>query len=113
MLAAVMHSPGDIRLEDVQRPVARPGEVLLKVAAVGVCGSDIPRMLVKGAHRMPIICGHEFSGYIEDVTEGVEGFAVGDLCGVAPLIHVSTLPGSPCRAHRPSSCRSIRREALN
>ena len=96
MLAAVMHSPGDIRLEDVQRPVARPGEVLLKVSAVGVCGSDIPRMLVKGAHRMPIICGHEFSGYIEAVTEGMEGFEVGDLCGVAPLI--------PC--HRCDQCKT-------
>jgi L-iditol 2-dehydrogenase len=86
MLAAVMYSPGDIRLEDVQRPLARPGEVLLRVAAVGVCGSDIPRMLVKGAHRMPIICGHEFSGHIAGKAAGVEGFEIGDLVGVAPLI---------------------------
>ena len=103
MLAAVMHSPGDIRLEDVQRPMARPGEVLLKVAAVGVCGSDIPRMLVKGAHRMPIICGHEFSGHIEEVTEGVEGFAVGDLCGVAPLIPCNEC--DQCKTGNFSRCR--------
>ena len=63
MRAAVMYSPGDIRLEDVAEAERRPGgEVLLRVAAVGVCGSDIPRMLTKGAHRMPIVCGHEFSG---------------------------------------------------
>ena len=103
MLAAVMHSPGDIRLEDVQRPVARPGEVLLRVAAVGVCGSDIPRMLVKGAHRMPIICGHEFSGHIEAVTEGVEGFKVGDLCGVAPLIPCHSC--DQCKTGNFSRCR--------
>jgi L-iditol 2-dehydrogenase len=45
MRAAVMYSPGDIRLEDVPKPSAASGEVLLRVAAVGVCGSDIPRML--------------------------------------------------------------------
>jgi L-iditol 2-dehydrogenase len=85
MRAAVMHSPGDIRLEAVPKPEPGPGEVLLRIAAVGVCGSDIPRMLVKGAHRMPIICGHEFSGHVVDAN-GVEGLAVGDLVGVAPLI---------------------------
>ena len=91
MRAAVMYTPGDIRLEDVPKPVAGPGEVLLKVDAVGVCGSDLPRMLSKGAHKMPIICGHEFSGRIEALGEGVEGFAAGDLVAVAPLI-----PTDPC-----------------
>jgi L-iditol 2-dehydrogenase len=90
MQAAVMHAPGDIRLEDRSRPVAGPGEVLLRVAAVGVCGSDLPRMLFKGAHRMPIVCGHEFSGHVAELGGGVEGFAEGDLVGVAPLL--------PCRA---------------
>ncbi|MGI4957052.1 MAG: alcohol dehydrogenase catalytic domain-containing protein, partial [Janthinobacterium lividum] len=63
MRAAVMYAPGDIRVEDVPMPVAGRDDVLVKVAACGVCGSDIPRMLTKGAHRMPIICGHEFSGH--------------------------------------------------
>lgn len=89
MRAAVMYSPGDIRLEERPKPQAGKNEVLLRVAAVGVCGSDIPRMLTKGAHRMPIICGHEFSGEITEVGEGVESFSKGDLVGVAPLI--------PCR----------------
>ena len=89
MQAAVMYKPGDIRLEDVPKPAAKKGEALLRVAAVGVCGSDIPRMLTKGAHRMPIICGHEFSGDIVDVGEGVSGFDIGELVGVAPLL--------PCR----------------
>jgi len=89
MRAAVMHSPGDIRLEDIPKPELRPGHVTLKVAAVGVCGSDIPRMLIKGAHKMPIVCGHEFSGHIVEIGEGVEGFEQGELVGVAPLI--------PCR----------------
>lgn len=86
MRAAVLYSPGDIRLEDVAKPVPGPGEVLLKVAAVGVCGSDLPRMLIKGAHKMPIICGHEFSGHIEALGADVAGFAVGDLCTVPPML---------------------------
>ena len=88
MRAAVMYAPGDIRVEDRPKPSAGQDEVLLKVAACGVCGSDIPRMLTKGAHRMPIICGHEFSGHIVD-PGGVEGFIEGELVSVAPLI--------PCR----------------
>ena len=89
MLAAVMHAPGDIRLEQRPKPEAGRGEVLLKVEAVGVCGSDLPRMLTKGAHKMPIICGHEFSGRIVECGAGVDGFSPGELVGVAPLI--------PCR----------------
>jgi L-iditol 2-dehydrogenase len=86
MRAAVMYSPGDIRLEDIAKPELKPGHVMLKVAAVGVCGSDIPRMLIKGAHKMPIVCGHEFSGHITEIGEGVEGFFVGELMGVPPML---------------------------
>lgn len=89
MTAAVMHAPGDLRVEVV--PVRRPGpgEVLLKVAACGVCGSDIPRMLHNGGYVMPIICGHEFSGWVAELGEGATGFEIGELVTVPPLI--------PCR----------------
>lgn len=86
MRAAVLHSPGDIRLETVPEPQVSADNVVVKVAACGVCGSDIPRMLSKGAHRMPHICGHEFSGHIVDIGRDVTGFAVGDLVAVPPLI---------------------------
>lgn len=86
MRAAVMYSPGDIRLEDIAKPELKPGHVMLRVAAVGVCGSDIPRMLIKGAHKMPIVCGHEFSGHITEIGEGVEGFSIGELMGVPPML---------------------------
>jgi L-iditol 2-dehydrogenase len=86
MRAAVMYSPGDIRLEDIAKPELKPGHVMLRVAAVGVCGSDIPRMLIKGAHKMPIVCGHEFSGHITEIGDGVEGLSVGELMGVPPML---------------------------
>ena len=86
MRAIVLHAPGEISLEQRPVPAAGPGEVLVKVAAVGVCGSDLPRMLTKGAHKMPLITGHEFSGFIEHLGSGVEGWAEGELVSVAPLL---------------------------
>ena len=86
MRAAVLHTPGVISIEEVEKPVPGAGEVLLKVEAVGVCGSDLPRMLIKGAHKMPLICGHEFSGTIVEMGEGVEGFNLGQLCTVPPML---------------------------
>ena len=89
MEAAVLHAPGDIRVEEVDVPSPGPGQVLVRVAACGVCGSDIPRMLRNGGYVMPIICGHEFAGHVAGLGPGVEGVAVGDLVSVPPLI--------PCR----------------
>ncbi|MCK4207164.1 galactitol-1-phosphate 5-dehydrogenase [Brucella pituitosa] len=89
MRAAVLYTPGDIRIEDVPTPQVLPGHVIVRVAAVGVCGSDLPRMLIKGAHKMPIICGHEFSGHITELGEGVDGFALGELVAIPPML--------PCR----------------
>lgn len=103
MRAAVLYTPGDIRLEEVAKPVPGPGEVLLRVAAVGVCGSDLPRMLIKGAHKMPIICGHEFSGHIEELGAGGDGFALGDLCTVPPMLPCGTC--DQCATGDFSRCR--------
>jgi L-iditol 2-dehydrogenase len=103
MRAAVLYSPGDIRLEEVEKPKAGRGEVLLKVAAVGVCGSDIPRLLIKGAHKMPLICGHEFSGHIVEIGEGVEGFAMGELVAVPPMLPCGRC--DQCQRGQYSRCR--------
>tara|TARA_R100000687_G_scaffold81846_2_gene79642 strand:- start:1177 stop:2196 length:1020 start_codon:yes stop_codon:yes gene_type:complete len=86
MRAIVLHAPKDIRLEEVPEPTAGPGEVVVRVASVGVCGSDLPRMLIKGAHKMPLITGHEFSGHITEIGEGVEGWEKGELVAVPPLL---------------------------
>jgi L-iditol 2-dehydrogenase len=85
MLAAVLHAPGDIRVDDVPKPVLTPGHALIEVAAVGVCGSDLPRILSKGAHRLPIIPGHEFSGTVIEAADDVD-VAVGQRVTVPPMI---------------------------
>lgn len=103
MRAIVLHAPKDIRLEDRPKPVAGAGEVVVKVASVGVCGSDLPRMLVKGAHRMPLITGHEFSGHIVEVGQGVEGWSAGELVAVPPLLPCNRCP--QCLTGNFSRCR--------
>ncbi len=101
MTAAVLHSPGDIRIENVARPqLSSSRDVLIGVEACGVCGSDIGRMMVKGAHAMPLVCGHEFSGRVIDAGDDVTGLNIGDLITVPPLI-TSDPAGT---AHTPKSC---------
>jgi L-iditol 2-dehydrogenase len=86
MKAAVLHAPADLRVEDVARPSPCPGEVLVKVGAAGICGSDIGRVMVTGTYRFPTIPGHEFAGTVEEVGEDVIGLAPGDRVAVAPLM---------------------------
>ena len=60
MKAVRMYAPRDLRVEEVDIPSYEADECLIKVMAVGVCGSDIPRVNQYGAHVSPIMLGHEF-----------------------------------------------------
>lgn len=73
MKAILMEKVKDLKFVDYPKPQPKDDEVLLKIMAVGVCGSDIPRMLVYGSHVLPIIPGHEFAGKIEEVGKNVRG----------------------------------------
>ncbi len=86
MKAAVLYGDNDIRFEEWEKPSAGPGEVLVKVKESGLCGSDIPRTIHSGAHFYPIVLGHEFSGEIVEVGEGVTARSVGDRIACVPLI---------------------------
>lgn len=86
MKAAVLHAKGDIRYEEVEVPKITEDEVLVKVRASGICGSDIPRVLGDAAHFYPIILGHEFSGEIVEVGKNVKNLKIGDRVVGAPLL---------------------------
>lgn len=86
MKAAVLHGVEDLRYEESPTPKAGPGEVVIHVKATGICGSDIPRVNGTAAHYYPIILGHEFSGVVAEVGEGVDNVKVGDRATAAPLI---------------------------
>ena len=92
MKAAVLYGNRDLRYDDWETPVCRPGCVKVHVRATGICGSDVPRVLHNGAHFYPIVLGHEFSGDVVEVGEGVTSIQVGDTISGAPL-----LPCMKCR----------------
>ena len=86
MKAAVLHGVEDIRYEEIDTPEIEEDEVLIRVKATGICGSDIPRVNSDAAHYYPIILGHEFSGEIAETGEGVTDLKKGDRVTGAPLI---------------------------
>ncbi len=86
MKAGVVHAPEDIRFEDIEKPVPKAGQVLIKVKYTGICGSDVPRVNGNACHYFPNVLGHEFSGTIEEVGEGVTTLKVGDRVSGVPLI---------------------------
>ncbi len=77
MKAAVYHGVNDVRLETVPVPKIGRGEVLIRVASCGICGTDLKKIST-GSHSAPRIFGHETAGVIAAVGEGVAGFEVGD-----------------------------------
>jgi L-iditol 2-dehydrogenase len=89
--AAVFHGPNELKLEEVKKPEIDEHEVLLRVKASAVCGTDVrifEGKKTKGV-RTPSIIGHELVGTIEEVGAQVKGFFEGERVGVMPVI--------PCR----------------
>ena len=89
MKAAVFYGKGDLRVEEAVKPVAAKGEILIKVRACGVCGTDVHIFSGdEGAAKTtpPVILGHEFSGEVEETGEGVVDFRKGDRVCVDPNV---------------------------
>lgn len=108
--AAVLYAPHDIRLEE--RPVPTPGlrEVLIEVKAVGVCGSDVHYYehgrIGSYIVRQPLVLGHETSGVIVAVGEGVDARRVGERVALEPGIPDGVC--RQCRAGRYNLCPNVR-----
>lgn len=77
MLAAVYRGVNDVRLETVPVPKIAAGEILVRVHTCGVCGTDLKK-IATGSHSAPRIFGHETSGVVAAVGEGVTKFRTGD-----------------------------------
>jgi L-iditol 2-dehydrogenase len=91
MRQAVMTSPGVIEHGDVAAPVPGPGEVLLRIQRIGVCGSDVH--VNHGKHPFttyPVIQGHEFSAVVESVGEHVNNVLVGSKVTAMPQVVCGT-----------------------
>src|SRR5438552_13945194 len=87
MRALVYTAPRELELQDVPTPRLQSGTALVRVRAVGVCGSDLEGFLGKSRKRVPpLVLGHEFSGEIAELGPGIRDFRVGDRVAVYPLI---------------------------
>ena len=96
MKQAVMTSPGTIELREVPAPEPGPGQVLLRIKRIGVCGSDIH--VYHGKHALtpyPVVQGHEVSGVVEKLGSGVKGFKLGDPVTFQPQVTCGAC--YPCR----------------
>jgi L-iditol 2-dehydrogenase len=101
---AVYRSNDDIRIEDHPDPVAGPGEVVFRVRASGVCGSDV--MEWYRVPKAPLVLGHEVAGEIVEVGEGVAGFREGDR--IVATHHVPCGTCRYCATGREPSCDTLR-----
>ncbi len=88
MKAVVIHAAHDLRLEERETERPGAGQVLVRIATGGICGSDLHYFHNGGFGtvrlREPMILGHEVAGHIEALGEGVEGLQVGQLVAVSP-----------------------------
>ncbi|GGV23604.1 MULTISPECIES: 2,3-butanediol dehydrogenase [Paenarthrobacter] len=118
MKAARFHGRNDIRIDDVPEPEVRPGTVKIQVAWCGICGTDLheylegPIFVPAPGHphplsgeEAPVTMGHEFSGTIVDVGEGVQALSVGDNVVVEPYFVCDECP--PCKAGNYHLCTKM------
>lgn len=117
MQALQYHGRGDVRLNDVPEPEPRRGELKIAVAAAGICGSDIHEYRggpiaipmtddhpLTGEHA-PVTLGHEFSGTVVAVGDGVTGFEVGQRITAGAVLHCGTCPS--CAQDLPQLCATL------
>src|SRR5258708_1539303 len=105
MLAAQIESPNKTRVIEAEQPIAGPDDVLIKVAAAGICGTDLHILHGEYEANYPLIPGHEFSGTIVAVGVNVTRFHIGD--------HVTADPNIPCnrclacQRNEPNQCENL------
>lgn len=107
--AAVYYRNDDVRIEHRPVPEIGPGEVLVRIGASGICGSDVLEWY--RIKKAPIVLGHEVAGEIVRVGEGVTKFAIGDR--VAVNHHVPCNTCRYCRAGHHTACETLHTTAFD
>jgi (R,R)-butanediol dehydrogenase/meso-butanediol dehydrogenase/diacetyl reductase len=116
MRAAVYYGPNKVEVADVPEPTPTPGTVKVKVGFNGICGTDLheyyagPIFIPTAPHplthqQLPLVLGHEFSGVISDIGDGVTGWAEGDRVAVEPIYKCGHC--APCQAGNYNVCQQI------
>jgi 2-desacetyl-2-hydroxyethyl bacteriochlorophyllide A dehydrogenase len=105
MKALVYYGPKQITLEQYDMPELKQGEALIRIEAVGICGSELEGYLGHSSVRTPpLVMGHEFCGVIERIAPDVTGIRKGEKGIVNPLISCGAC--DRCAAGRPNICRN-------
>ena len=105
MKGLVFHGVGDVRYEDVPRPSIEDGEVLIRVRASGICGSDIHGYAgITDRRHPPMIMGHEFSGDVIETSTEADRVSPGDRVVVQPMWFCRTC--DMCKAGLTNTCRN-------
>ena len=102
MKALVVEGPKEFVYQEIPVPALKADEVLVKVRACGICGSDVPRVRDGGVHSFPQIVGHEFSGDVVEVGSAVNPDLKGLRAAVAPLVPCGHCDN--CAKGRPAMC---------
>lgn len=117
MKAALWYGIKDVRLENIEEPKVTKGNVKIKVKWCGICGSDLHEYLggpifipTDKPHPIskevaPVVLGHEFSGEIVEVGEGVTNLNIGDRVAVEPIVACGTCPA--CQEGKYNLCSSL------
>jgi 2-desacetyl-2-hydroxyethyl bacteriochlorophyllide A dehydrogenase len=103
--AAVLHRAGDVRIESVADPRPAPEEVLIRIRACGVCGTD--NSLYKGDYpgAYPVVIGHEFTGEVAEVGSAVRGLTTGQRVTADPNKVCHACPY--CRSGHEHLCENV------
>lgn len=107
MLQQVMTRPGEIIFREIEVPQLKNGEVLVRIKRIGICGSDIH--VYHGKHPFtsyPVTQGHEVSGEIAGISDGVEGFKIGDKVTIEPQVVCKEC--YPCRHGKYNLCEKLK-----
>ncbi len=105
MRVAMYYNNRDVRLEEMPVPAVNPGELLVRVRASGICGTDV--MEWYRIQKAPLVLGHEIAGEIAGVGKGVENYRAGDRVFVSH--HVPCMNCRYCLSGHHSVCDTLRR----
>ncbi|NQT95664.1 MAG: alcohol dehydrogenase catalytic domain-containing protein [Candidatus Omnitrophica bacterium] len=105
MRVAMYYSNSDVRIEEVPIPEIEPGELLIRVHASGICGSDVLEWY--RIDKVPLVLGHEIAGEIVKVGKGLEGFKVGDR--ISASHHVPCEECHYCLSGHETTCETLRK----
>ncbi|MGX1695294.1 zinc-dependent alcohol dehydrogenase family protein [Microbacterium keratanolyticum] len=111
MKAVIIQEAGRIEIAEIPIPEPGPGEVLIQVTSVGICGTDLHILDGHYAPSLPITPGHEFAGVVAGLGEGVQGLAVSDRVTADPNIYCGKC--ALCRAGRTNLCANAAAIGVN